>query len=109
VKKIKPRGTDGRVAGRAGAEKLAHLGDFTTGPRVLLIAAIALIVGTAGTISGVILLGLIRLCTNLAYFGRFTLANLPLGHSPWGLAAVLVPVGGSLIIGLSIWRESSIE
>ncbi|HUZ64930.1 MAG TPA: chloride channel protein [Acetobacteraceae bacterium] len=82
-----------------GAE--AHrLGDFTTDRRVLLIAAIAVIVATAGVITGVILLRLIRLVTNLAYFGRLTLADLNIGHSPLGIAAVAVPVVGSLIVGL---------
>ena len=79
---------------------IRHLGDFTTNPRVLVIAAIALVVGTGGVISGVILLKLIRLCTNIAYFGSFSLADLPLGHSPLGPVAILVPVAGALIIGL---------
>jgi len=79
---------------------IRHLGDFTTDPRVLVIVAIALLVGTGGVISGVILLKLIRLCTNIAYFGAFSLADLPLGHSPLGPFAVLVPVAGALIIGL---------
>ncbi|HEY3912292.1 MAG TPA: chloride channel protein [Stellaceae bacterium] len=100
MKKVERLNAKGPVGGHAGAPALSSLGDFTTRPRVLLISAIALLVGTAGVISGVVLLKLIRLCTNLAYFGRFTLANLPLGHSPWGLAAVLVPVGGALIVGL---------
>jgi CIC family chloride channel protein len=82
------------------AEGLDRLGDFTTRPRVLLISAIAIVVGTAGVIAGVILLNLIYLITNLAYFGRFTLKVLYVGHSPLGLAAVIVPVVGSLIIGL---------
>ena len=56
---------------------IRHLGDFTTSPRVLFIAAIALVVGTGGMVSGVILLKLIRLVTNLAYFGAFSLADLP--------------------------------
>jgi hypothetical protein len=73
-------------------EGIRHLGDFTTSPRVLLIAAIAVVVGTAGTLAGVFLLQLIRLCTNLAYFGRFSLADLPLSHSPLGVAAIAVPV-----------------
>ncbi len=77
-----------------------HLGDFTTGPRVLVIAAIALFVGTAGTLSGVVLLKLIWLFTNLAYFGEISFAELPLGRSPLGLAAALVPVAGALIVGL---------
>ncbi|MGH6955708.1 MAG: chloride channel protein, partial [Caulobacteraceae bacterium] len=79
----------------------AHsLGDFTTDPRVLTIAAIAVVVATAGVISGVILLKLIRLVTNLAYFGQFTLADLKLQHSPFGIWTVLIPVGGSLVVGL---------
>jgi H+/Cl- antiporter ClcA/CBS domain-containing protein len=79
---------------------IRHLGDFTTGPRVLFVAAVALVVGTGGVISGVILLKLIRLVTNLAYFGAFSLADLKLGQSPLGLFAVLVPVVGALIVGL---------
>jgi H+/Cl- antiporter ClcA len=90
--------------GRPGApplsEGIRHLGDFTTSPRVLLIAAIAAVVGSAGVAAGVLLLQLIRLCTNLAYFGRFSLAHLPLSHSPLGIVAVLVPVIGGLIVGL---------
>jgi hypothetical protein len=45
---------------------IRHLGDFTTSPRVLFIAAIALVVGTGGVIGGAVLLNLIRLCTNVA-------------------------------------------
>ena len=90
------------VAGREHAitAGIRHLGDFTTSPRVLFVSAIALLVGTGGVISGVILLKLIRLVTNLAYFGTFSLADLPLGRSPLGLFAVVVPVAGALIIGL---------
>jgi len=82
------------------AQRTRHLGDFTTRPRVLLIAALAIIVGSAGVVSGVALLDLIRLCTNLAYFGRFSLADLALGASPWGKAALVVPVIGGGIVGL---------
>ena len=77
-----------------------HLRDFTTDARVLLVAAIAVIVATAGLFAGIALLELIRLFTNIAYFGQFTLAELKLQNSPLGHAAVLVPVAGSLIIGL---------
>jgi chloride channel protein, CIC family len=79
---------------------IRHLGDFTTSPRVLVIAAIALIVGTGGMLAGVALLRLIRLCTNFAYFGVFGVAHLPLSHSPLGIATLLVPVAGALIIGV---------
>jgi CIC family chloride channel protein len=77
-----------------------RLGDFTTDPRVLVVAGIAVVVATAGVVAGVVLLQLIRLATNIAYFGQFSLADLKLAQSPLGLWAVLVPVAGSLIVGL---------
>ncbi|TPK70853.1 chloride channel protein [Mesorhizobium sp. B2-4-15] len=77
-----------------------HLRDFTTDARVLFIAAIAVVVATAGLFAGIVLLKLIRLATNIAYFGQFSLAELKLHDTPLGLAAVIVPVIGALIIGL---------
>ena len=77
-----------------------HLSDFTTDARVLTIAGIAAIVASAGVVAAVGLLQLIRLATNLAYFGRFSLADPNFSRSPLGLWAVLVPVAGSLAIGL---------
>jgi chloride channel protein, CIC family len=94
------RETDDQPASQLVTEVSRRLGDFTTSPRVLLISAIAIVVGTAGVAAGVVLLRLIRLCTNLAYFGRFTLADLPLGHSPLGFATVGMPVAGALLVGL---------
>ncbi|HTI81226.1 MAG TPA: chloride channel protein, partial [Acetobacteraceae bacterium] len=87
------------VADHATRAGIRHLGDFTTSPRVLLIAMIALVVGTGGVIGGVILLNLIRLCTNVAYYGMFSLADQKPGGSSLGVASVLVPVVGSIIIG----------
>jgi CIC family chloride channel protein len=81
-------------------DAIRHLGDFTTSPRVLLIVAIAIGVGSAGVAAGVVLLHLIQLCTNLAYFGQLSLTALKLGQSPLGVAAVLVPIIGGLIVGM---------
>ena len=67
------------VLAEAVADRIRHLGDFTTNPRVLVISGISIVVATGGVIAGVALLSLIRLCTNLAYFGSFTLADLKLG------------------------------
>ena len=78
----------------------SHLRDFTTDARVLTIATIAVVVATAGLFAGIALLKLIRLATNIAYFGQFSLAELKLQDTPLGLAAVVVPVIGALIIGL---------
>jgi H+/Cl- antiporter ClcA len=99
VKKVGQSGPGGQLHNIV-AEGLERLGDFTTSPRVLVISAIAILVGSAGVLCGVILLNLIYLITNLAYFGRFTLKVLYVGDSPLGLAAVAVPVIGSLIVGL---------
>ncbi|HTN98350.1 MAG TPA: chloride channel protein, partial [Nordella sp.] len=77
-----------------------RLGDFTTSPRVLVIAAIAVIVATAGVLAGIVLLDLIRLTTNVAYFGRFSLADPDLTKADLGIAAVFIPVAGGLIVGL---------
>jgi chloride channel protein, CIC family len=77
-----------------------HLGDFTTSPRVLLIAAIAVLVATAGLAAGIALLSLIRLATNIAYFGRFSIAEVDLATARFGLGTVFIPVAGAFVIGL---------
>ncbi|QOZ37599.1 chloride channel protein [Bradyrhizobium sp. CCBAU 53421] len=82
-------------------DKAGHLlSDFTTDPRVVVISAIAVFVSAAGVLAGAGLLELIKLATNIAYFGKFSFADLKLQDSPLGLWTVLVPVAGSLIIGL---------
>ncbi|HTJ03671.1 MAG TPA: chloride channel protein, partial [Methylovirgula sp.] len=78
----------------------SRLGDFTTDPRVLIIAGIATVVATAAMFAGVGLIKLIHLVTNVAYFGEFTFADLKIEHSPLGPWMVLVPVVGSLVVGL---------
>jgi chloride channel protein, CIC family len=83
------------------AAKATHsLADFTTDPRVVVISAIAVFVASAGVLAGVALLQLIKLATNIAYFGKFSFAEMRLQDSPLGLWTVLVPAAGSLIIGL---------
>ncbi|MGN6535333.1 MAG: chloride channel protein, partial [Mesorhizobium sp.] len=76
------------------------MSDFTTDARMLLIAAIAAVVATVAVGAGVLLMDLIKLATNLSYFGQATLADLKLQDTPLGLLAVLVPVVGALIVGL---------
>jgi hypothetical protein len=79
-KQQEPAGQPPKIA----AESIDKLGDFTTSPRVVLIGVIAVVVGTAGVASGVILLNLIRLFTNLAYFGRVSLATPIWRGRRWG-------------------------
>lgn len=77
-----------------------HLRDFTADRRLLILAAMALVVGSAGAAAAWVLQRLINLVTNLAYFGALSAAPAVITHNPLGLAAALVPVGGCLIIGL---------
>jgi H+/Cl- antiporter ClcA/predicted transcriptional regulator len=77
-----------------------RLRDFTADRRLLLLVAMALVVGSAGAAAAWALLHLINLATNLAYHGRLSAAPAVIaGHAlgPW---AALIPVAGCLVIGL---------
>ena len=88
------------LSAHALGDGIRHLGDFTADPRILVISGIAVLVGSGGVLAGIVLLWLIRVTTDLAYFGVLSTADLKLSQSPLGLFAVLVPVAGALIIGL---------
>jgi len=76
-----------------------HLRDFTATPRTLQLAAMAAVTGTMGAGAAWLLLRLIAIITNLAYFGRLSAAPVSLpAHLP--LWSVAIPVAGSVIIGL---------
>jgi H+/Cl- antiporter ClcA len=76
------------------------LGDFTANRRVLLIMGIAALGAVVISIVGVLMFRLIELITNLCYFGRFSFDYVPFSQSPLGWLAVLIPIGGSIIVGL---------
>ena len=85
---------------RAHAVVIDRLRDFSTDRRLVLLSLMASIVGSAGALAAWILLHLIYLATNLAYFGRVSAAPAAIGFDRLGAAAVFVPVIGGLIIGL---------
>ena len=76
------------------------LGDFTADRRVLVLAAMAVAVGTGGAFAAWVLVRLIGLAVNLAWFGRWA-AEIPsmaaAVRGPWMVA---LPVLGGLAIGL---------
>jgi H+/Cl- antiporter ClcA len=76
-----------------------ELRDFTADRRLLLLAAMAALIGMLGSSASFILLRLIGLATNLAYYGQVSavLRPFPATVPIW---TILVPVAGSLIIGL---------
>jgi H+/Cl- antiporter ClcA/CBS domain-containing protein len=82
------------------AHKLDNLRDFTTDRRLLVLAVMALFVGTGGAFAAWVLTRLIALCTNLAYFGRFSFTTVSIAGNHLGWWSVLVPMVGCLIIGL---------
>lgn len=76
------------------------LRDFTVDRRVLLLSAVAIVIGACGAFLALLLLRSIALATNLFYFGRLSAANVSPSGTPFGLYAVLVPVLGGLLVGL---------
>lgn len=75
-------------------------GDFTTDRRVLLLIAMAVIVGTGGAFAAWVLVSLIALVTNIVWFGQIGIVAPSLGDVPRSFWMVLAPVIGGLVIGL---------
>ncbi len=84
-------------------QKTSHkeeLGDFTATPRMMLISLLAVAISLVSTVVAWMLLHLIGLFTNIFYYGRISSAMVSPAANRLGWFAVLVPIGGSLIIGL---------
>jgi chloride channel protein, CIC family len=75
------------------------LRDFTADRRLLLLSAMALVTGSAGAGAAWVLLKLIALVTNLAYFHVLSTATPYLSHAKLGPASILIPVAGGLVVG----------
>jgi H+/Cl- antiporter ClcA len=76
------------------------LRDFTADHRLLILAAMAVVVGTTGALAAWVLSRLINFVTNLAYFGVISGASVTIAGNHLGPASILIPVVGCLIIGL---------
>jgi len=76
------------------------LSDFTVTYRVIPLTLAAVAIGGVTAYIAWALLRLIAFFTNVFYFGRFSTHAASPGDNHLGLWAVLVPVAGSLIIGL---------
>ena len=81
-------------------EGVSGLGDFTTTPRVIPIAMLAIGIGGVATLVAAALLKLIAFFTNLFFFQRFGVGPQSPAHHQLGGFVVLVPVAGALVIGL---------
>lgn len=77
-----------------------RLADHSACPRMILLSAMALVVGAISSLAAYVLLWLIAAVTNLAFYQRWSaVAVTPQGHH-LGWWVVAVPVTGALIIGL---------
>ena len=83
----------------AGATQ-SHLGDYTADGRMVYVSALAIVVGVLGAVVTVVLLGLISLITNVAYFHRWSFHIAYPSHNLLGWWAAIIPIAGGLIVGL---------
>lgn len=77
-----------------------RLADFTTDKRVLLLSVMALGIGVIGTVVAWVLLQLIALITNIAFYQRISTEFVSPAYNTLGILVIFVPVIGGLIIGL---------
>ncbi|WP_210528593.1 chloride channel protein [Rubellimicrobium arenae] len=78
----------------------ARLGDHSADRRMVMLSAMALVVGSGAALGAWVLLRLIALCTNVFWFGRLSVAEVEIADASVGLLALVLPVIGALIIGL---------
>ena len=76
------------------------LGDFSTNRRVLLLSLMAVPIGAIGAVVAKLLLWLIAVISNGAYLGLWSSQMLSPRMSHLGLWAIIVPVAGSMVVGL---------
>jgi CIC family chloride channel protein len=77
-----------------------QLADFRTDKRVVLLSLLAVPIGAIGAVVAKVLLWLIAIITDLAFFHHFSAAAASPQQNHLGYGVILVPVAGALIIGL---------
>lgn len=87
-----------------GASKLSaverELGDFTATPSILRLVPLAILIGVLGAGISLALLDMIGFFTNLFYFQRLSVHLVSPYGNTLGPVAVLIPIGGGLIVGV---------
>jgi CIC family chloride channel protein len=76
------------------------LGDFTASPSLLWLVPVAVAVGALAAGVSLALLDMIGFFTNLFYFQRLSVHLVSPTGNTLGVLAVVIPVGGGLIVGL---------
>ncbi len=76
------------------------LGDFTTTPALLRLVPLGIVVGALGAGISLALLDMIGFFTNLFYYQRLSVHLVSPNANTLGAVAVVIPIGGGLIVGL---------
>lgn len=77
-----------------------QLADHSVDRRMILLALMATIVGTGGAVGAWILVRLIAIATNFFWFGRLSTDASVITDASVGWLVVVIPIIGSLIVGL---------
>ena len=77
-----------------------ELGDFTTTPAVLRLVPLAVVIGALGAGISLALLAMIGFFTNLFYYQRLSVHLVSPNANTLGAIAIVIPIGGGLIVGL---------
>lgn len=77
-----------------------RLADHSADMRMLLLAGMAVVVGSLGAGAAWLLITLIALVTNLLWHGRLAVTDADIAAAATGPMTVVIPVVGSLVIGL---------
>ena len=78
---------------------MAGLGDFSVTWRVVPMALLSIALGALSTVAAWVLVKLIGIVTNLAYYQRLAADFVTPAGNHLGLLAILVPVIGAIIVG----------
>lgn len=79
-------------------------------PRVLWICALAIVLGGCAALIARVLVALIALVTNLAFFGRWSLQVVSPADHNLGAWVIVVPVLGGVVVGLMArWGSRAIR
>lgn len=78
-----------------------RLADFTRDKRVLILSAMALVISAISAVVAYVLVWLIAVITNLAFYQRFSAVFQSPAQNHLGYLVIVVPVVGGLVIGLT--------
>ncbi len=87
-------------AGSTGGSTESELGDFTTAPGLLRLLPLAVVIGALSAGVSLALLELIGFFTHLLYYQHLASGLVSPNANTLGPIALVIPVGGGLIVGL---------